>query len=172
MIANLQTIVSIFRDDAAFENQVVWVAFGCLFIVWAYITVRARAGMEKDLLGVASIAVMSLLPIYHRHYDARLLVLIFPAMALLTTRRGLSAAVAVLSAVAFIALSHPDRVVAGVELVDPESLGRVRFLVFYRSLPLLLVFSYGLLSGLLCEDLERPSVSSVKLDQEIFGFYC
>jgi hypothetical protein len=48
--------------------------------------------------------------------------------------------VAVLSAVALIALSHPDRVVAGVELVDPESLGRVRFLVFYRSLPLLLVF--------------------------------
>jgi hypothetical protein len=73
MIANLQTIVSIFRDDAAFENHVVWVAFGFLFIVWAYITVRAGAGMEKDLLGVASVAVMSLLPIYHRHYDARLL---------------------------------------------------------------------------------------------------
>jgi hypothetical protein len=142
MIANLQTVIGVFQDDARFENHLTWLICGGLFALWTYITVRAKGSDAKDLLGIASIAAMSLLPMYHRHYDARLLVLTFPAMALLSARRDVIAAVTVVSATALIVLSHPDRILPQryLELTTLATIDRGHLLLAYHSLPLLLAF--------------------------------
>ena len=42
-IIDLQTVISIFRDDPRFYNPVTYLIFGSLLLVWIIITVRARA---------------------------------------------------------------------------------------------------------------------------------
>jgi len=52
-----------------------------LFLVWAVATLRKRFSQESAWLGLATIAAISMLPIYHRLHDTRLLLLVFPAFA-------------------------------------------------------------------------------------------
>jgi hypothetical protein len=82
-LTSLQTIVSLFRDDKAFYNHVSWVISGVLLLVWAYPVIRLKHGLGKDFLCLAAIAPLAMLPIYHRGYDTRLLLLTFPALSLL-----------------------------------------------------------------------------------------
>jgi len=82
-ITSLQTIVSIFRNDPAFYNPVVW-AVSLLFLgAWIYPVLRLPSSKQKDLLCIAAIATFSLLPVYHRMYDSVLLPTIFPGLAFL-----------------------------------------------------------------------------------------
>jgi hypothetical protein len=85
-IADLQTVVGVIRDDPAFFNPVVYAFSLVVMAVWVYPVIRLRPSREKDLLCIAAIASFSLLPVYHRNYDSRVLVLIFPAIALLLRR--------------------------------------------------------------------------------------
>ena len=87
-IIDLQTIISVFRDDPRFYNPVTYFIFGSLLLVWMIITVRARASVMKDYLALAIIAALSMLPIYHRPHDAKLLLLTLPACAMLLAEGG------------------------------------------------------------------------------------
>jgi hypothetical protein len=82
-IADLQTIVSIFRNDPAFYNPVVWGFSLVLMGAWLYPALRLAPNREKDLLCLAAIVTFSLLPIYHRVYDSTILLAAFPAIALM-----------------------------------------------------------------------------------------
>jgi hypothetical protein len=88
MLINLQTVFSIFRDDPRFYNLVSYFICVPLLLVWAYVTLRFRPSPKRAWLGLAAIAALSMLPVYHRQLDARLLLLTVPACAMLWAERG------------------------------------------------------------------------------------
>ena len=88
MMINLQTVVSTFRDDPNFYNPATYFIIGPLIAVWAAVTLRSRFSASRMWLALASISALSLLLVYHRSYDAKLLLLGIPACALLWRRGG------------------------------------------------------------------------------------
>jgi len=73
-LINLQVLAYAGLNDRLFANALALVIFAVLFGTWAFLVLRNRS--TDFLLTVATIAVLSLLPVYHRLYDAFLL--IFP----------------------------------------------------------------------------------------------
>jgi hypothetical protein len=96
MIISLQTIMSIFRDDPRFYNPATYLVCGALLVIWLVKTVRSDFTPERTWFALAPIAALSMLPIYHRIYDAKLLLLTIPACAMLWEEGGPIAWVAIL----------------------------------------------------------------------------
>lgn len=95
ILITLQTVLSVFKDDARFYNPLTDFICWPLLLAWVYITVR-RVPLPSDTwMALAAIAALSMLPIYHRQHDTRLLLLMVPACAMLWTRGGAIARMAV-----------------------------------------------------------------------------
>jgi hypothetical protein len=88
MIVSLQTVVSYFCDDSRIYNPVSYLICAPFLLVWAFFTLRTPATQQRSWLALASIAALALLPVYHRQYDAKLLLLTVPACALLWSGGG------------------------------------------------------------------------------------
>ncbi len=88
MIINLQTVFSVFRDDPRLYNPATWVVCVPLFIAWLIRTFRAGNSRAEMWLALAALVPLSMLPIYHRPYDAKLLLLAVPACAALWAQGG------------------------------------------------------------------------------------
>jgi hypothetical protein len=153
-ITNLQALFSLVRDVPKFYNRAALAVFVPLLLAWLYGVVRpvregqrmleGRVGLSvidaRNLLALAAAAALGFLPIYHRQYDTRLLLLMFPAVALLaSSSRWMGRVAIVLSVVATVTTSHqfvhlgPWLEAHGVRLPG------VVWLVFYRPLPLTLL---------------------------------
>jgi hypothetical protein len=85
-IISLQTAVSLIRDNAQFYNPVVYLVCAVPLAIWAVKTLRSGVSSQAGWYGLAAIAALGLLPLYHRTYDAKLLLLTVPACALLWSR--------------------------------------------------------------------------------------
>jgi hypothetical protein len=96
MITDLQAVFSIFWDNPHFYNLASYALCGALLLTWMLVTLRTRVETHKTWLAISSIAALTLLPVYHRQYDARLIILTIPACAWLWARGGLTARVALL----------------------------------------------------------------------------
>jgi len=96
MVISLQAFLSVFRDDPHFYNLGSYLVTAPLLLIWAAITLRTRATPARAWLALASIAAITMLPVYHRQYDAKLLLLTLPACLMLWSRRGLTGWLAVL----------------------------------------------------------------------------
>ena len=106
-IAGLQTILSLFRDQPVFYNRIAQAIGLILLAFWLVPVLRMRASKERDYLALASMACLSLLPIYHREYDTRILLLTFPAFALLMrSRLPVRIATASVTALAMVLITH------------------------------------------------------------------
>jgi Glycosyltransferase family 87 len=90
ILVNFQTVFSVFRDSPRFYNLATYLICGPLVLAWLVVVARSRHGEMQLWLALAAIAALSMLPIYHRQHDARLLLLTFPACFLLWARRGLT----------------------------------------------------------------------------------
>jgi hypothetical protein len=89
MVISLQSVISVFRDNPHFYNPASYLVCAPLLIAWAFITLRTRATPARAWLALASIAALTMLPVYHRQYDARLLLLTVPACVMLWAEGGL-----------------------------------------------------------------------------------
>ena len=87
-ITSLQAIFSYFWDNPHIYNIASYLVCAPLLIVWAVVTLKARSSQAKTYFALASIAALSLLPVYHRQYDAKIIILTLPAFALLWDRGG------------------------------------------------------------------------------------
>ncbi|MGD1108443.1 MAG: glycosyltransferase family 87 protein [Terracidiphilus sp.] len=85
---SLQTVFSIFRDDPRFYNPLTYLLCGPILLVWALTSLRRRFSQDRARLALAAIAALSMLPIYHRLHDTSLLLLAFPAFAMLWAKGG------------------------------------------------------------------------------------
>ena len=88
MVISLQSILSVFRDDPRFYNLGSYLVTAPLVVIWAIVTLRNRISSSKTWLALASIAAISMLPVYHRQYDAKLLLLTLPACVMLWAEGG------------------------------------------------------------------------------------
>jgi hypothetical protein len=88
MIIDLQTVISVFRDDPRIYNPVTYLLCVALMGLWAFTTLRSSISPKRDWLALAAIAPLTILVTYHRSYDARLLLLTVPACAILWTEGG------------------------------------------------------------------------------------
>jgi hypothetical protein len=81
---------STFSENRRKTNLIAWTVTGILLVGWLCGVGRARPTMENDLLAIAGVCCISLLPIYHRMYDTRFLLLTIPALVLLLKRHRLA----------------------------------------------------------------------------------
>jgi hypothetical protein len=81
LIVSLQAVLSFFWDDPAIYNPAAWVLIGIPILVWVVAMLRLRHSRPGLWLGLASISALSLLPVYHREYDCKILLLCIPALA-------------------------------------------------------------------------------------------
>lgn len=101
IIIDLQTVLSLFFDDARVYNPATYLICGLLLLTWLAAAVRHRQSPERSWLALAFISALTMLVSYHRPYDAKLLLLAIPAVSILgsesTSRRRLASAIMVLA---------------------------------------------------------------------------
>jgi len=89
MVISMQAFLSVIRDDPHFYNIGSDLICAPLLLAWGFITLRRRASVSRAWLALASIAAISMLPVYHRQYDSKLLLLTVPACVMLWAEGGL-----------------------------------------------------------------------------------
>jgi hypothetical protein len=87
-VINLQAVFSLFWDNPRIYNPASYLLCAPLLLLWVIVTLRSRSSQEKAWLALAAIAALSMLPVYHRQYDAKLLLLTVPACAMLWAEGG------------------------------------------------------------------------------------
>ncbi len=146
-LTDLQAIFAAVRDRASFYNGAALLVSVGLFAAWAVPAARLRDTLPKHLLAVAAISCLMPLPIYHRQYDTRILLLAFPAVAYLLAERGRRVwglFALLLMTVATVVTAHPflNRLIRAPGPV--EHAGPLKTLLLYRPMPeiLLLLFLF------------------------------
>ncbi len=89
IIIDLQSAVSVFRNDPRIYNSVSYLVCGALLLVWVVRTLRSRFSQANAWLALAAAAPITLLVTYHRPHDAKLLLLAVPGCAMLWAGGGL-----------------------------------------------------------------------------------
>ena len=84
----LQDLFSVFRDQPAFDNMASLLLCAVLLVLLAVPLLRLPNTRPKHLLAFAALGCFTLLPVYHRQYDSRMLILVFPAVAYLLAQRA------------------------------------------------------------------------------------
>lgn len=87
-ITSLQAMLSNFWDEPRFYDLASVALVTPLLLLWGVATLRAKPERTTAWLGLAAVASLTLLPVYHRMYDAKLLILIVPGCALLWAEGG------------------------------------------------------------------------------------
>jgi hypothetical protein len=96
-VIDLQTVVSLFRDDPRIYNPVSYLVCGALLAVWSIHTIRSSFSTANAWFALAAIVPLSMLATYHRPYDAKLLLLTIPACAMLWAEGGWIGKIALLA---------------------------------------------------------------------------
>jgi hypothetical protein len=88
MLVNLSVFLSFFYDDPHFYNPASLLVASALFLLLMLAALRNRAQEQERWFALAAIAALSMLPVYHRQQDTKLLLLVIPACALLWNKGG------------------------------------------------------------------------------------
>lgn len=105
MVVSLQSAISMFRDDPRIYNPISYIICGVLLLIWMRATYKLRCTPANAYLALAVIAALTMLPVYHRMGDAKLLLLAVPACAMLWAQGGLAGRLAMLITAGGIALT-------------------------------------------------------------------
>jgi hypothetical protein len=95
-LVSLQEVISAYWNDPLIYNSATYLICVPLLLVWALTTLRYRPSPRTVWLGLAAIAALSMLPLYHRQQDTKLLLLTVPACAMLWAEGGLTGWLALL----------------------------------------------------------------------------
>jgi hypothetical protein len=144
-VVSLQSLLSVFRDDRGFYNPGSYLICGVMLLMGAFRALRSRFTRANAWFAVAAIAPLSVLPIYHRMHDAKLLLLTIPACAMLWSEGGKMRRVALALNIAAI-LSTADIVstlltmpFAHLNAAPAEMLGKLLIVFVVRPAPLCLL---------------------------------
>jgi hypothetical protein len=88
MIIDLQSVISMFKDDPRIYNPLSYAICGSILLMWSLTTLKTRSTPARAWFALASVAAVSMLPVYHRLGDAKLLLITVPACAILWSERG------------------------------------------------------------------------------------
>lgn len=90
MVINLEAVVRIFCDNAAAYHLVSYLVCGSMLVLWSICVLRSHASESRAWFALAAVVPITMLVAYHRPYDAKLLLLMIPACAILWTERGVT----------------------------------------------------------------------------------
>jgi len=83
MFVTLQPLFALIRDDSRSYDLCTYAVCAAPLILWLVKTLRSRFSARSAWFALASISALSMLPVYHRTNDAKLLLFAIPACALL-----------------------------------------------------------------------------------------
>jgi hypothetical protein len=145
IVVSLQSVISIYRDNPHFYNPLSYLICGLMLVVWLMIGLRSRFPRSLAPLALASVAVLSILPVYHRQHDLGLLLLTVPACTLLLSNsRRIGAYAVFITASAAILLSNQTIqflaiVAAFIRATTHGLTGQVLALLLSRPAPIVLL---------------------------------
>lgn len=147
---NLQTVTSVFSQTRKVYNCVAYLIFGILLTAWLaaeMLLMRLKVDPAHDLLSMGALAVLTLLPVYHRSYDSRLLLLALPgALIVLERRRIEGILLCVLVALSSISIQHWLQLgLARAGLLEKVLHNKILLIVLLRESDLRLLVCFGLL---------------------------
>jgi hypothetical protein len=85
---SLESSFSILKDEPQFYYLATYLLTGALMLIWILAVLRKRPTAEGALLALAAVSALTMLPVYHLTYDAKLLLLMIPACSVLWAARG------------------------------------------------------------------------------------
>jgi hypothetical protein len=88
MLVSLQAVFGSFTDHPHIYNSLTYLVCVPLLIVWGLVTLRSRCSPETTWLALGAIACLSMLPVYHRQLDTKLLLLTIPGCVVLWAKRN------------------------------------------------------------------------------------
>jgi uncharacterized membrane protein len=88
MVIDLQSAISVIRNDPHIYNPVSYLVCGVLLLVWSIHTLRSQFSPRRAWLALAAVVPLAMLVTYHRPWDAKLLMLTVPACAMLWAEGG------------------------------------------------------------------------------------
>lgn len=144
MIIDLQTAFAVFRNDSHFYNPATYLVCGTLLLVGAACILKTRSP-ASIWLALGAVVPITLLVVYHRPYDAKLLLLTVPACAMLWAEGGVAARIALMLNVAAIVCSADVPLVLlvilnrGLHLASTGIFGQLAAVVRTRPVPLILL---------------------------------
>ena len=144
-VISLQSTFSLIQDDPRFYNSASYLTCGLLLFAGAVRALRSRLTKRNAWLALAAIAPLSMLPVYHRAYDAKLLLLAVPACALLWREGGrLKWVAGVLTTLAIISISDVPATfllsaMEGMKVGTGTVWGRLLVAVVFHPAPLVLL---------------------------------
>jgi hypothetical protein len=104
---NLQALTSIFMAKAGQFNAAAYAIFLALYGAGMVVVLRANRGPELHLVALGALSILTLMPVYHRFYDTRLLLLSVPAVVVVfQKRRVLGAVIAVLTVLTTVSVQY------------------------------------------------------------------
>jgi hypothetical protein len=144
-IIDLQSIISVFRDDPRIYNSASYLVCAPLLLIWGFLTLRSHSSQARTWLALAAISAFSMLPVYHRQYDAKLLLLTVPACAMLWAEGGLIGWLALLvNTAGFVVTGDLPwefflAFIKSFHLLTPGLSGRMLLVALIASAPLILL---------------------------------
>lgn len=145
MVIDLQSDISIFKDDPRIYNPIAFLVCGTLLVIWAGHTLRSPQFPEKPWLALAVIVPLTILVTYHHPYDAKLLLLSVPACMILWKKGGRAGTIALLlnaAALLFTAdvpLAFLKLLTSNLHADSANLLGKIEFILLARPAPLILL---------------------------------
>jgi hypothetical protein len=104
---NLQALTSIFIAKAGQFNAAAYSIFLVLYGAGIVLVLRAHRGPELHLVALGALSILTLMPVYHRFYDTRLLLLSVPAVVVVfQKRRVLGVVIAVLTVLTTVSIQY------------------------------------------------------------------
>ncbi len=88
MVIDLQAAFSVFQRNSRIYNAASYLVCGTLLLFWSVTNLRSQASPARSSLALATVSALTMLVSYHRPYDAKLLLLIVPACAMLWAEGG------------------------------------------------------------------------------------
>jgi hypothetical protein len=146
-IIDLQSALSVLQNEPGFYNPVTYLVIGPLLLAWMLVTIRARPSSTQAFLALAAVVPLSILPVYHRLYDAKLLLLTVPACAILFAEGGILGWLALLlDTVGFVFTGDiPAQVLVmltgKLKLSTASSTGKLLTMILTRPYPLILLIT-------------------------------
>jgi hypothetical protein len=170
---NIQTVFAVIEDQPQFYNTASYVLCAILFLILIRATMRQQTTEQSIWLPIAVVATLTMLPVYHRHHDAKLLLLAVPACAFLWAQGrtvGRLSALVTLAAMMLVG-DFPRVILAHLEkdqIYSAESMtNKVRMILFVRPAPIaLLVMTLFFLWVCVHPDLHCPELSTSNGSEE------
>jgi hypothetical protein len=145
MLVDLQAVLAVLRDTPAFYNLATYAICGALLLLWARKLLRNPPTGQDAWLALAAVVPLSMLAVYHKPYDTKLLLLAVPACIHLWSERTVRGQAALLLTLGALFCSADIPLAVFAALTDPIQpdlhtfAGKLLAIVVLRPVSLILI---------------------------------